>query len=169
MKIEKEEIMIYLENGRIFSNNQSLRESFIGEVKGNKVYLHPIEVFYLSNIRRARVFKDRQELSLSQIFQKFYSSYFFVKYNVYRDWKDRGLFITFPDRIEIKNFGKSPIKKYPSSQISLKLNFPIFFWSNHFSLNSLLNLSKITSESAIIAKMFSQPISWQNFQINNLA
>jgi tRNA-intron endonuclease len=127
MKGEKEEIRIYLENDRAFSPNQSLKESFIGETRNNKIYLHPIEIFYLANIRRARVFYGKEELSLSKVFQKFYSSYFFVKYSVYRDWKDRGLFITLPERVEMKKFGKSPTKKYPSASFSLKLNFPIFF------------------------------------------
>ena len=127
MNAEKEEIKIYLEDGKAFSNNQTLRESFIGEPRGNKIYLHPIEIFYLSNIRKARVFSGRQELQLSEIFQRFYSSYFFVKYNIYRDWRDRGLFLTFPERIELKNYGKSPIKKYPFYKTSIKVNFPIFF------------------------------------------
>jgi len=127
MKEEREEIRIYLENDRAFSPNQSLKESFIGEARNNKIYLHPIEIFYLANIRRAKIFDGKEELSLSKVFQKFYSSYFFVKYSVYRDWKDRGLFITLPERIEMKKFGKSPIKKYPSASFSFKLNFPIFF------------------------------------------
>jgi hypothetical protein len=82
MKEEKEEIKIYLESNRAFSPNQDLKESFIGEPKNNKIYLHPIEIFYLTNIRKAKVYDGRQELSLSKVFQKFYSSYFFVKYNV---------------------------------------------------------------------------------------
>jgi hypothetical protein len=38
---EREEIRIYLEK-ESFSNNQSLKESFIGEPKNNKIYLHQI-------------------------------------------------------------------------------------------------------------------------------
>ncbi|MDT7858745.1 MAG: tRNA-intron lyase [Candidatus Aenigmarchaeota archaeon] len=127
MKFEREEIRIYFEDGKAFSQNKELEESFIGEVKGNKIYLHPIEVFYLANIRKASVFEGNKEVSLSTIFQRFYSNHFFVRYNVFRDWKDRGLFITFPERITMKNFGKSPIKKYPSNKISLQINFQIFF------------------------------------------
>jgi tRNA-intron endonuclease len=127
MKVEKEEIYIYLENDKAFSTNQSLRESFIGEPKGNKIYLHPIEVLYLANIRKAKVFENRQQLSLSQVFQRFYSAGIFARYNVYRDWKDRGLFLTFPERSRMENFGKTPIKKYPSKQFSFQANFPIFF------------------------------------------
>ncbi|MGC8993376.1 MAG: tRNA-intron lyase [Candidatus Aenigmatarchaeota archaeon] len=127
MKIEKEEINIYLENGNAFSNNQSLKESFIGEAKGNKIYLNPVEVLYLANIRKAKVYDGNEILPLSKVFQKFYSPWNFVKYSVYRDWKDRGLFISFPERIEMKNFGKSPIKKYPATSFSFKINFPLFF------------------------------------------
>jgi len=127
MKEEKEEIKIYLENNRAFSPNQELKENFIGEPKNNKIYLHPIEIFYLTNIRKAKVYDGKQELPLSKVFQKFYSSYFFVKYNVYRDWRDRGLFITLPERVEMKNYGKSPIKKYPAKQFSFNINFPLYF------------------------------------------
>jgi len=124
---EREEIKIYLEGSKAFSPNRELVDSFIGELKNNKIYLHPIETFYLANIRKAKIYEGKQEVPLSEIFQKFYSSYFFVKYNVYRDWKDRGLFITLPERVKMRNYGKSPIKKYPSKQFSPKINFPIFF------------------------------------------
>jgi tRNA-intron endonuclease len=127
MKFEREEIRIYFEDGKAFSQNKELEESFIGESKGNKIYLYPIEVFYLANIRKASVFEGNKEVSLSSIFRRFYSSHFFVRYSVFRDWKDRGLFLTFPERITMKNFGKSPIKKYPSNKFSLQINFPIFF------------------------------------------
>lgn len=127
MREEREEIKIYLEGSKALSPNRELVDSFIGELKNNKIYLHPIEIFYLANIRKAKIYGGKQELPLSEIFQKFYSSYFFVKYNVYRDWKDRGLFITLPERVEMRNYGKSPIKKYPSKQFSLKINFPLFF------------------------------------------
>jgi tRNA-intron endonuclease len=127
MKFGREEIRIYFEDGKAFSQNKELEESFIGEPKGNKIYLYPIEVFYLANIRKASVFEGSKEASLSTIFQRFYSNHFFVRYNVFRDWKDRGLFITFPERITMKNFGKSPIKKYPSNKFSPQINFTIFF------------------------------------------
>ncbi len=124
---EKGEIKIFVEKDRLFSTNLELRDSHIGEFKNNKIYLHPVEVFYLANIRKAKVYDGSEELSLSKVFQRFYSSYFFVKYNVYRDWRDRGLFITLPERVEMKNYGKSPVKKYPSKHFSFQINFPIFF------------------------------------------
>ena len=124
---DREEIRIYLEGNRAFSPNIELLESFIGEPKNNKIYLHPIEIYYLANIRKAKIYEGNKEVPLSQVFQRFYSNYFFVKYNVYRDWKDRGLFITFPERAKMRNYGRSPIKKYPSKKFSFKIKFPIFF------------------------------------------
>ncbi|MCX8190579.1 MAG: tRNA-intron lyase [Candidatus Aenigmarchaeota archaeon] len=127
MKSQKEEAKIFIKNDLIFSTNLELSQSFFGEKKNNKVYLHPIELFYLSNIRNLKVLEKNEELPLQQIFKRFYSPSYFVKYNVFRDWRERGLFITFPERISLKNFGKSPIKKYPSSTYNLNTKITIYF------------------------------------------
>lgn len=127
MRIQQEEIKIFVENGKAYSRNISLKESFIGEEKDGKIYLHPIEVLYLSNIRKVKVYQENNILQLPQIFQKFSFNWFFVKYNVYRDWKDRGLFLNFPERIKIKKWNKSPVKTYPHSPFSFKINFPLCF------------------------------------------
>ncbi|MEM5832412.1 MAG: hypothetical protein QXT38_03850, partial [Candidatus Aenigmatarchaeota archaeon] len=127
MKEEKEETKIYVEKEKAFSKNLELAQSFFGEIRNNKLYLNPIEVIYLANIRNAKVFEGRNQLTVSQVFQKFYSPFLFVRYSVFRDWRDRGLFISFPKKLESKDYGKSPVKKYPASEFKILTRFSLYF------------------------------------------
>lgn len=127
MKEEKEETKIYVEKEKAFSKNLELAQSFFGEIRNNKLYLNPIEVIYLANIRNAKVFEGRNQLTVSQVFQKFYSPFLFVRYSVFRDWRDRGLFISFPKKLESKDYGKSPVKKYPASDFKILTRFSLYF------------------------------------------
>ena len=91
-------LRIEIENGKIFTPNLHLKEGFFGRIEDKKLCLHPIEAFYLANLRRAKIFEGGKEVDPTQFLKKFYSKKFWVKYNVFRDWRDRGLFLNFLER-----------------------------------------------------------------------
>ena len=96
-----------------------LKKSFIGNFKLGTLFLDLIEVIYLCEIRNAIVREKTKILNIENLFEKFYSKNLLRKYYVYRDWKNRGLFLTFLERIKKENYGKSPIKKYPSFEFKI--------------------------------------------------
>lgn len=108
------------------NNKVELKQSFFGEEMGGKLFLRPEEAFYLTNIRRANLVEDGKKIELEEILKRFYFRDFFVKYNVLRDWRDRGLFIKF--KIKKGDYGKSPAKKYPESKVMLpRFDFKLYF------------------------------------------
>ncbi|MEM5825936.1 MAG: tRNA-intron lyase [Candidatus Aenigmatarchaeota archaeon] len=105
-----------------FDNNSAriLKESFFGIEKDNRLELNPIEALYLVNIRKISCFKDEKQLDFLDLLKIFSNvKRIFAKYNVYRDWRDRGIIPSFIDRIEEKNFERSPSISYPSRSFTL--------------------------------------------------
>ena len=103
-----------------------LRRGLYGTIDGEKLLLHPEEAFYLVNMRRSQLLEDGKEIGLKEFLRKFYFPRFFVRYNTFRDWRDRGLFLEF----DVKGgpYGKSPVKDYPSQKFSLPLKpFQVHF------------------------------------------
>ena len=120
-------LRIEIEDGKIFTRNLHLKEGFFGRIEDKKLCLHPIEAFYLANLRRAKIFEGGKEVDPTQFLKKFYSKKFWVKYSVFRDWRDRGLFLNFLERAELKKWKESPVKKYPAKKFELKEKVKLFF------------------------------------------
>ena len=97
---------------------QLLKEKYYGELKNGKLFLKPEEALYLMEIRNWRFFSGKEELSFSQLSSLFLGSNrkLFVRYNTFRDWRDRGLFIK---KFERKKWGEIQKISYPSEKISL--------------------------------------------------
>ncbi|MEM0243274.1 MAG: tRNA-intron lyase [Candidatus Aenigmatarchaeota archaeon] len=130
-------------------SKEELRKSFIGKFEKNYVKLEKEEALFLLEIRNAKVYEANRIVSASDFLRRFSEARFIERYLAYRDWKIRGLFITYLDRINIKNFGKSPIKKYPSQPLVFSENekLKIFYdLENHigffFDSNSILLFEK---------------------------
>ncbi len=97
-------IEIKKEKNKYYTKDTSLVKSF-GSLKNNKLYLNPIEVLYLIDIRNA-IYKNKEE-----IIKKINPAEYFA----YKDWKDRGLTIK-------TNFNNKKISiiKYPENKINIK-------------------------------------------------
>lgn len=120
---EKPKLILSDEN-RIFAFDENskriLKESFFGVEKDNKLELSPIEALYLVNIRKVSCLKGEEQLDFLKLLQIFSNEKrIFARYNVYRDWRDRGIIPSFLDRIEEKNFERSPSISYPSRPFEL--------------------------------------------------
>lgn len=112
---------IIIKDGKIFIENNfsELKERFFGTVKNNKLFLSVEECLYLMEMRKFKAIENGKELSLLDIIKKFKSKKIFTRYNTYRDWRDRGLFL---QKFKYENFGVTSKVSYPSKS----LKFPKF-------------------------------------------
>jgi tRNA-intron endonuclease len=110
---------------KIYCFDESLQ--FIGRKEKNYYLLEPEEALWLAEIRNFLIFEKGKLVSIHEFIRKFRSKRFIIKYIVYRDWKNRGLHITYFDRIEQKNYNKNPVKNYPASKLEINEKFDIYF------------------------------------------
>ncbi|MEM5828447.1 MAG: tRNA-intron lyase [Candidatus Aenigmatarchaeota archaeon] len=148
--MNERQIILNLEkDGNIYCfddySKEELRKSFIGSFEKKYLKLEKEEALYLMEIRNANLFENNRIVTIKEFLKRFAKDRFFERYFTYRDWKLRGLHITFFDRIQKKNFGKSVTKKYPSEKIEIsneklkilydrKNHIGIFDSTNSFSL-----------------------------------
>ena len=98
---------------------QALDRSFFGIAHKHdgkfELELFPEEALYLIDVRNAEcTAPSGAQLSFNSLAKKFdRSKKFLARYFCYRDWRDRGL-IARPFDEAKKNYGRSPVKKYPS-------------------------------------------------------
>lgn len=98
-----------------------LRRNNFGHEKKGKLFLDIEEALYIINIQNGLVRKGKDPLSFNDL-ASFYAEKdprLIIKYNTYRDWRDRGLILKRIDQIKKKGNKKSS-KKYPSKKISLE-------------------------------------------------
>ncbi|MFH7903475.1 MAG: tRNA-intron lyase [Candidatus Aenigmatarchaeota archaeon] len=122
--MNERQIILNLEkDGNIYCfddySKEELRKSFIGSFEKKYLKLEKEEALYLMEIRNANLFENNRIVTIKEFLKRFAKDRFFERYFTYRDWKLRGLHITFFDRIQKKNFGKSVTKKYPSEKIEI--------------------------------------------------
>jgi len=115
-------------NDKLYCFDQSLQ--FIGKKEGRYFLLEPEEALWLAEIRNFAIFEKGRLVTIPEFFKRFNKNRFSVRYLTYRDWKRRGLHITFFDRIEKKNYNKSPVKSYPASKIEINERYEIYLDEN---------------------------------------
>ena len=135
---------IFLEQGNLVVKDrdaiQLLKEKHYGELKNGKLFLQPEEALYLMEIRNWRCFSGVEELEFSKLSSLFLKSNrkLFVRYNTYRDWRDRGLFIR---NFESGKYGKLEKVIYPSKNVQYpKLDLTLKFFP--FDLISIIDEGK---------------------------
>ncbi len=98
---------------------EKLRKNCFGKPKGKKVWLEIEEALYLITFQNASCWIGKNQMGFNDL-----ASYFakkdrrlFIKYNAYRDWRDRGLVIRRLDdykatkkKIRWKNYPAEPLK-----------------------------------------------------------
>ena len=125
---------------------EKLEKNFFGKEKDRKINLEIEEALFLMNFQNATVLNSKgKSVSFNEL-ASFYSRgdpRFFIKYNAYRDWRDRGLVI---ERIQTQKKIKSTkaLKKYPSkSTDTIPLEKEIFWYPrSQFSIIENKSLGK---------------------------
>lgn len=106
---------------------ERLRKNFFGEFKKGKVFLKIEEALYLIAFQNAYCYRDGERVEFSKLASHFPEKNLFIRYNAYRDWRDRGLIIERFQEIKRKKSQKS-LKKYPSKKLVKKKLKVSAFW-----------------------------------------
>ena len=98
---------------------QKLHQNFFGELKRKSVWLYPEESLYAINFLNASCSRDGKPVSFNDIASHYSRNdpRLFIKYNAYRDWRDRGLIVRRIGKREGEK-RKTRFKKYPSKKFT---------------------------------------------------
>jgi len=98
-----------------------LRGNCFGEFKAGRLWLLPEEVLYLVDLQNGVVRHGNKTLGFEDIMSEYAGkeARLMIKYNAYRDWRDRGLIIKRATK-GIKGKRKSShVRKYPARRMNL--------------------------------------------------
>lgn len=97
---------------------EKLRKNHFGTLSGRRISMRPEEAMYLMNFQNANVSMGRKPIGFNELASHFMKSdpRLFIKYNAYRDWRDRGLVVKRLEDIT-KRGSKKAYKKYPARKM----------------------------------------------------
>ena len=126
------EIGIWCENEE---GLEKLRKNFFGTEKESKIFLDIEEALYVLDLLNGKIIFNGEELGFNELASKFPEKRLIIKYNSFRDWRDRGLVLK---REEYKHRvgSEQANKKYPSKKLPLGKKKGKAFWysSSMFSI-----------------------------------
>ncbi len=98
-----------------------LRNNCFGEQKGSKLWLLPEEALYILDLQNGTAVMGKKRLGFSDVLSEYAGKEkrLMIKYNAYRDWRDRGLIIRRSDEGLTGRERKSHVNKYPSSEMKI--------------------------------------------------
>lgn len=98
---------------------EKLRKNFLGIEKEGRIYLNPEEALYVLEFMNGRCKKDGKEIGFNGLASFFSKTEprLFVKFNAFRDWRDRGLILKRPEEVKIKGEKSKSGKKYPAKPL----------------------------------------------------
>jgi len=113
-----------------------LRNNFFGEDRGGKLWLLPEEALYIIDLQNGVAKCKGKDMGFSGILAAFAAAEprLMIKYNAFRDWRDRGLIIK---RLKEGLKGRarsSQAKKYPSKSMDLPPLDGTLYWDSHSAL-----------------------------------
>jgi tRNA-intron lyase len=101
------------------STKDILKRGHFGVEEDGELRLSPEEVMYLVDVRNAECKLDGRVLHFNEIVTRFSRiKKLMARFLTYKDWRDRGLIARYPIFSSISG-GKTPIKRYPASQLKL--------------------------------------------------
>ena len=113
------------------SSAEKLTRNFFGNREKDKVWLRPEEALYIMGFQNG-VCKDTEGKDITfNILASFYAAKeqsFFIKYNAYRDWRDRGLISKRIVDVEDTKGKSEKRKKYPSKELEKKHIDTTAYW-----------------------------------------
>ncbi len=111
---------------------EKLKSNFFGEEKDDKVYLESEEALYVITFQNGIITNKNtgEQMSFNQI-ASFYikeDPKLIVKYNAYRDWRDRGLILKRTEKVAKKGDKTGGYKKYPAKKLEIPKIKGILYW-----------------------------------------
>jgi len=121
--VDVTEIMFTKKDGAWAQGEEAdrLRNNFFGENRDGRLMLLPEEALYIIDLQKGRVLMGKKSAGFKDLLAAYAGSEqrLMIKYNAYRDWRDRGLIVK---RAQEGMFGRSRashVKKYPSGDMEL--------------------------------------------------
>ncbi len=98
-----------------------LRGNYFGEFKAGRLWLLPEEVLYLVDLQNGVVRHGNKTLGFEDIMSEYAGkeARLMIKYNAYRDWRDRGLIIKRAAKGMKGKKKSSHVRKYPARRMNL--------------------------------------------------
>ena len=123
---------------------EKIKGNFFGEENGDRWMLDPEEVLYIMVFQNGVVNYLGKQLTFNEIASHFVKKdpRLIVKYNAYRDWRDRGLILKRTDKVSKKGDKGSAIKKYPTKQLEIPEMKARLYWYRN-SMFSILDEEEI--------------------------
>ncbi len=99
-----------------------LRGNHFGELRDGKLWLLPEEVLYLIDLQNGVVRHKGRTMGFEDILAEYAGKEprFMIRYNAYRDWRDRGLVMKRADKGIRGTKKSSRARRYPSRSMGLK-------------------------------------------------
>lgn len=113
---------------------EKLRRNYFGTPKNRKISLEIEEALFLINFQNAICKHEGRNASYNDLAAHFAKKdpRFFIKYNAYRDWRDRGLIVKRTSLVKYDKT-KNKAKRYPMRPlIKKKVKTKIFWYSDSF-------------------------------------
>ncbi len=116
-------LAIAFERGRAEVTDQSsvdqLRKGHFGVDNGKSLALSVEELLYLMDVRNAACMHGSKQLTFNGLASRYWRKRkFMARYFTFKDWRERGL-VAWPYSYAFKVPNSTPVKRYPSSSISL--------------------------------------------------
>ena len=125
-----------------------LKKNFFGEQQGDKWVVDPEEALYIITFQNGVVKGSGDEqLGFNQLASHFVKKEprLIVKYNAYRDWRDRGLILKRADKVDKKGDKGNVNKKYPTKRFEpAQLKAKLYWYRN--SMFSVLEDEEVGRE-----------------------
>lgn len=128
---------------------EKLKKNFFGQEKEGKIWLTVEEALYLITSQNGVVMENGAEIGFNRLASAFSNQLarLIVKFNVYRDWRDRGLILKRPEEVDKKGSNKGAGKKYPARKLGIeKINGTAYWYSD--------SLFSVVEDEEIGKKMF---------------
>lgn len=113
-------------------NDESLErliKNHFGTKKGRKIWVEIEEALYLMTFQNASCWHGKKQIGFNELASHFAKKNprLFIKYNAYRDWRDRGLIVK---SIDLVKTGKKKIKsrRYPEGVLKKKKLRAEVYW-----------------------------------------
>ena len=109
---------------------EKLRSNFFGTEKGGRLVMDPEEALYILIFQNGVVKQGDRQLGFNHLASFFVKEdpRLIIKYNVYRDWRDRGLILKRLDKVDKQGSKSGGYKKYPAKQVELPRMKGKLFW-----------------------------------------
>ena len=126
---------------------EKIKSNFFGAEKDGKWLLDLEEALYIITFQNGVINSNGKQLGFNELASQFAKKdpRLIIKYNAYRDWRDRGLILKRSERIEKKGDKGGVNKKYPTKQLEIALFKARLYWYRN-SMFSILDEEDIGKE-----------------------